>query len=238
MNKTLTRELECDLTDEEKQKYGKILADKVNEIRAIEDQKKKVMSEYSTKLKSVRLEESRLAIARSSGKELRPVDCVERWNNGVIEVVRLDTNEVVDVHPASIADRQVEFPGLDDDEGTAEDQVARVLQLVPPPPADLTTPSAVPPPRGDAPGWYAGQEPEDSEAAPSASEADAEDVGEVVLSSIGDEVFVGEGMTPEEVAEVEARKEAQEAQRQIEEEKAKPKAKKKSGSKKSGGKKK
>lgn len=207
-----TRELECDLTEDEKQLYGKMLAERTNELTAIEEQKKKVVAEYGSRLKGVRLEQTRLAIARSKGKELRPVECLKRWNNGVIEIVRLDTNEVVDVHPATIADRQVEFPLDDEGSESDEDQAAGALGFFPP---SLATPTPPSPPRADAPGWYAGQSPAEildrmageSQAAGHYPEIDAH-TGELVTSSVGDEVFIGEGMTAEQVANAEALKEA------------------------------
>lgn len=113
--KTFTRELEVELTEEELQLYGKLLAEKVNEEKAVDDKRKEIASKYTAQLKAIRNEQTRLATARSKGRELRLVECIERWHAGVIQIVRLDTDEVVDTRPATYNDQQTEFPWLDDE---------------------------------------------------------------------------------------------------------------------------
>lgn len=114
--KTFTRELEVDLGEAELQLYGKMLAEKVQEEGAIEEQKKLAMKEYASRLSKVRNEIARIASARSKGRELRPITCVERFNGGMVEIVRTDKNEVVDTRPATFSERQTEFPGIDEDD--------------------------------------------------------------------------------------------------------------------------
>lgn len=147
------KELSCKLSDETLQMYGAMLARKLKERDALDEKKKAVGKEYSAKISVIDQDIRRMADARDKGEELRPIDCVDRWNNGTVETVRLDTAEVVEVRAATPADRQTDafIPGIDDDV------------------------------------------PDFGEPAPSAEEAEA-DNGEVVTSSVGDQVFVGDGL--------------------------------------------
>jgi hypothetical protein len=112
------RELPVVLTEEEKQSYGKQLAEKVNEQALLEDRKKQANAEWSTKIKKVDIEITRLASARSKGEELRPVKCFERLKGNVVEIVRVDRDEVVESRAAEMRDLQTEFPDISDAGGT------------------------------------------------------------------------------------------------------------------------
>ena len=114
--RTFTRELPVKLSEDELQQYGKMLADKVKEEELAEDRKKQVVAAHANGIKDIRIEIKRIADARAKGQELRPVKCHERLRNGVIEIVRLDTNEVVDVRPADLRDLQTTIPGTGDDD--------------------------------------------------------------------------------------------------------------------------
>jgi hypothetical protein len=106
------RELPVALSDEEKQSYGKQLAERVNEQTMLEERKKQSNAEWSTKIKKVEIEISRLADARAKGAELRPVKCIERLKGNVVEIVRLDRDEVVESRAAEMRDMQTEFPDI------------------------------------------------------------------------------------------------------------------------------
>lgn len=113
---TFTRELPVRLSDAELQSYGKMLADKIGEQELAEARKKQSVAEWSGKIKAIENEVKRLADARSKGAELRPVECADRFNAGTVEVVRLDTHEIIDVRPADLRDRQLDLPELDEDD--------------------------------------------------------------------------------------------------------------------------
>jgi len=126
--KEFQRELPVALTDIELQMQGKILADKVREKEFLVEKRKQLNSEFATKIKAVDLQIKRIADARSKGQELRPVQCRERFHSGTIEVVRLDTKEVVDSRPAELRDLQTSLPGTgvpeipeDFDAGSSDD---------------------------------------------------------------------------------------------------------------------
>lgn len=112
MLRKFTRELPVALNDHENQMYGKMLADKVNELKLAEEKKKQVMADHNNRLKIIEAEISRIAVARAKGEELRPVICGERLHGNVIEIVRLDLREVVDTRPAEMADLQTSMPGM------------------------------------------------------------------------------------------------------------------------------
>lgn len=112
--KKFTRELPVQLTDEEKQKYGKMLADKLQEEKLAEDRAKQIAAGEKAKIKAISTEIARIAAARRDGAELRPVECYESWVNGAIHVIRTDTSEIVEIRPAMFEDRQASFPEYSD----------------------------------------------------------------------------------------------------------------------------
>lgn len=107
-----TRELPVLLSEHENQMYGKMLAEKVNELRLAEDKKKQVMADHNNRIKVIETEITRIAVARAKGEELRPVMCGERLHGNVIEIVRIDRAEVVDTRPADLKDLQTTMPGM------------------------------------------------------------------------------------------------------------------------------
>lgn len=107
-----TRELPVTLNDHENQVYGKMLAEKVNELKLAEDKKKQVVADHNNRIKVIENEITRIAVARAKGEELRPVTCGERLHGNVIEIVRIDRGEVVDTRPADLKDLQTDLPGM------------------------------------------------------------------------------------------------------------------------------
>lgn len=106
-----SRDLPVELNEHELQAYGKMLAEKVNEEKLLEERKKQITAEWNQKIKGVSVEIARIADARAKGKEMRPVKCRERIHGNVIEVVRLDSLVVVDTRPADLRDLQTSLPG-------------------------------------------------------------------------------------------------------------------------------
>lgn len=127
--RTFTRDLPVELNEHELQLYGKMLAEKIQEEQHLEEKKKQISAEYTTQIKAVRVETARLADARTKGKELRAVTCIERFRNGVVEMVRTDKGEVFDVRPADTRDLQTNIPGTEDDDD---------IPPGPPPGTDIT----------------------------------------------------------------------------------------------------
>jgi hypothetical protein len=112
----VTRELPVTLTDEELLRYGSMQAANAKRIDQLDEKKKSVAKQYSAEIAEIETEQKRLAEAISKKEELRPVICAERFHAGTVELVRLDTNEVVSVRPAGRLDLdQEEIPGLGDE---------------------------------------------------------------------------------------------------------------------------
>jgi len=166
--KTFSRELPVNLNDHELQQYGRMLAEKVKEEELAVEQKALRNKEMNGKIQGIRNEIKRIADARAKGQELRPVKCIERLRNGVVEIVRTDVNEVVDVRPADMRDLQTSMD-LDMDD------------------TDEETASAEPPDVGPGPDDGA------NDGTGTVRSQEGERVGEVISSSFGDGVFVGDG---------------------------------------------
>lgn len=124
-----TRELPVTLNDHELQAYGKMLAEKVREEELAVDKKAQVAKEHNSRIQVIRNDIKRIADARAKGEELRPVRCAERLKGNVIEIVRLDREEVVDTRPADLTDLQTSIPGLT--ESAAERPMGTVLEFIP-----------------------------------------------------------------------------------------------------------
>lgn len=109
-NRTIKREAQCELSEHELSLYGGYMAEKLKEVERIKDEAKRVSAEYKARMMKLNEEISRLAEARVKGFEVRPVMCEERWHAGSIQVVRVDTGEVIDARPATLADAQENLP--------------------------------------------------------------------------------------------------------------------------------
>lgn len=109
-NRTIKRELPVKLSDHELNLFGGYIAEKHKEKGRLKDQLKRVVAEYKGQLLKLEEDINRLAEARVKGEETRPVMCEERWHSGAIQVVRLDSGEVIDARPATLADAQETLP--------------------------------------------------------------------------------------------------------------------------------
>jgi hypothetical protein len=105
------RSLPVKLTEDERLARAKDAAAKVAEYAAIETQKKALTSELTAKMKELRSETETLSQAVSSGIEYQPVEVVQHRNEerSLIETVRLDTSEIIDSRPMTVAERQAEL---------------------------------------------------------------------------------------------------------------------------------
>lgn len=108
------------LTEPEIKTKGERLSELVIEAVDVEDEKKAVNKVHADKLKEIGKEMRGLAREVRSGEEEREVDCEERPDHGrnIIEVMRMDTGEIVVHRPMDDGDRQRE---LGDIERTVEE---------------------------------------------------------------------------------------------------------------------
>ena len=108
--KNVKRQLRCAFTSTELLVIGKSLAELRQQREALENDKKRVVSDFSAKLAAVDAEESIAANKIASGYEIRAVECrvlLDAPERGQKTLVRLDTDEVAAVEEMTDADRQL-----------------------------------------------------------------------------------------------------------------------------------
>lgn len=104
--------LRCNLTDEEKLAAGKTQADKAIEKIALENDAKRVGTDFKAKISAVEADLQVLANKISSGYEHRNVVCTEFLGDPEPDkkrIVRDDTGEQVAVHEMSTSELQREL---------------------------------------------------------------------------------------------------------------------------------
>jgi hypothetical protein len=117
-----TRELFCQLTDDELLEFGKKMAERDREI-AVLDSKIDALKLNQKALRGeadrLGLDRSRLAIAIDTGQEPRDVECTwrEAADGFVMELVRDDTSEIVATRPMKENEKQraLDFENTDDE---------------------------------------------------------------------------------------------------------------------------
>jgi hypothetical protein len=117
----LERDLPVQLTDAECLDRFKVAAKRKGDLAKLAAQAQRSRDEWKDKLAEVEAEIQGLETAASTGKEIRPVECFERFKGGSVETVRYDTSEVAFVRTATPSDRQSRMGGLLD---TAEAAIA------------------------------------------------------------------------------------------------------------------
>lgn len=110
---TIKRSLLCTLTDEERRNYGIKLATTLDDIEAVEAEKKRTVDHYKDRIAGLTAAASDISRKVSTGQEWRDVEC--RIDYGVPDklhkqVVRLDTLEVVATEVMTEADKQLRLP--------------------------------------------------------------------------------------------------------------------------------
>jgi hypothetical protein len=108
MKITSVNDLPVRLTAAEKALKAEQLVADMHEIQDLEDQKKTATSEYSSKIKRKQEHARQLAYELKTGTELRPVECYERpvYGDMVVELIRVDTGEVVSTRGMHPSERQ------------------------------------------------------------------------------------------------------------------------------------
>lgn len=107
------RHLKCELTDAEILASGRELADKQAELAALENEKKRITSDFGAKIKSKEIDVSILTRRVQSGYEFRDVDCYELLDDpkpGKKTVFRCDSDSMVCIEDMSATEMQRELP--------------------------------------------------------------------------------------------------------------------------------
>lgn len=107
-----TRNLNCDLTEEEVSTYSNELARITTEQEGLEDEKKSVMSGYKDKIDRCVLDMRTLARKIQTRKEMRDVEC--RWtfdfSKARATLKRIDTLEIIEERAMTAEELQIELP--------------------------------------------------------------------------------------------------------------------------------
>lgn len=108
MQTTSVEKLPCRLSPHEKMLKCDQMAAKHGEIGQLEEAKKSTTSSFNASIKQKKTEVTQLAEEIRSGEELRPVECIEkpRYQDMMVDLVRLDTGAVVSNRPMHPAERQ------------------------------------------------------------------------------------------------------------------------------------
>jgi len=100
--------LPCKLTEVEIMSYSKNIARSCQDKKQTEDQKKEVVSDFTAKISRIDAEINELSRKISQGYEYREVECYweYQWDDGVKNLYRKDTLELVKSEPIETWERQ------------------------------------------------------------------------------------------------------------------------------------
>lgn len=106
--KRIVRNLPVKLTNDELIEFGRRLAQTNGDIHTEEDRQTQIKAELKAKLGAIESERSRLAGIVSAARENRDVPCdmVFNYSQLMVEVIRLDTKEVIETRRMTEAEQQ------------------------------------------------------------------------------------------------------------------------------------
>lgn len=106
-----TEFLRYHFTDEEKKDLAPTMAQSVINARDLEEQKKAVVSQYSSQINEATAKSNSAAQKIESGFEMRTIDCEEHYIYGanVMRTIRLDSGEVIKERTMTNAELQQEM---------------------------------------------------------------------------------------------------------------------------------
>ena len=110
---TTTKHLRHDFTPDELAELGAKLADQYDEHRNIEEELNAVKADFKERTLCAEREIGRLSRLIKARFDMRGIECRYEWNkpdSGVVQIVRIDTGELVQERPMSDDERQEELP--------------------------------------------------------------------------------------------------------------------------------
>lgn len=113
MKETKTTEyLKYVFTEDEKREIASSLAENVNNLQRVEEEKKAVMSDFKSQIDGLSAKTNNLATKLSNGYEFRHIECTVTPNleNKEWVTVRNDTGEVVNTRKMTSEDLQNDLP--------------------------------------------------------------------------------------------------------------------------------
>ena len=111
-HKVVIKNVRAELSQTERYKRARELADVMGEIESVQEQAKSDAQRHKSKVEELNSRARKLRGAIQSGEEWSDVQCREEPEErlGRVKIVRLDTDEVVDYRPMSLEERQVSLP--------------------------------------------------------------------------------------------------------------------------------
>ncbi len=111
MQEYITRELKYELTQDELLSYSRLLAKNQQDKGEAESGKKSVVADYNDKIVRLNSEIQILSRKVANGYEHRPTKCrwMYDWQEGNKTLMRLDTNQIVEVAEIAPEERQQEL---------------------------------------------------------------------------------------------------------------------------------
>ncbi len=122
MANTEMRNLMVILTEDEIKDYSKTLAEETQAVNSLENEKKSVTAEYTSKITRHKTNISDLARKITTGEEMREIRCRwdYLWEDGVKVLIRLDSGKQIDKQEIRDYERQAELPVQDDETQTGD----------------------------------------------------------------------------------------------------------------------
>ena len=122
MANTEMRNLMVILTEDEVKEYSKNLAEETQAVNGLENEKKSVTAEYTSKITRHKTNISDLARKITTGEEMREIRCRwdYLWEDGVKILIRTDSGKQIDKQEIRDYERQAELQ-VDDDDQEADD---------------------------------------------------------------------------------------------------------------------
>ena len=109
---SFTKEVLCDLTDEEIREYSEQMAQGVQNIECMKEAQKIEIKQRNIEILDLQKEVNNLADKVINHSELRLVDLEwqKRYEDATIHLVRLDTMEIIESRPMNEDERQMCLP--------------------------------------------------------------------------------------------------------------------------------
>lgn len=95
-NQKTKEHLKCELSESEVKQMGSDLAQKVSEIKNLENQKKAATAQFKSQIDKLAAEVSLIANMIQNGYEFRVVDCeiIRNFKDKIVQWKRMDTGEI------------------------------------------------------------------------------------------------------------------------------------------------
>lgn len=108
INRNIKRDLLCTVAESDLLIHAKAAAERRHDIAVEKDKEAKRVKAHKEAVLELEAKVAHLDMIVRTGKEPREVVCFEQFVNGVVELVREDTGEVVETRQATARDRQTD----------------------------------------------------------------------------------------------------------------------------------